>query len=318
MSRSLGSARTSWGPRWTVRTVVVASVITLAVASGVTALGAVVQNNTTTAGRATATRVVSLAEARTGSAHRAPASDTGSTIDAPPAAPTVVFYGDSLAAESQDFFRSALNAAGITDIHSETFGGTAICDWLDNMRADAITLHPTAVVIEFSGNALTPCMKGTDGQPLSGEAYWERYLADAQTAISIFAAAHSRIFVAGSPISRVQEATGDFHGGLLNAIYEELAGGHADVAAYVDAGAAVLDHGHWTATLPCLPNEPCTGGTDLRSRGVNVVRAPDGGHFCPASEAAKRGVVGACPVWSSGAFRYGNAMATPVLAALGR
>src|SRR4029079_15622645 len=126
---------------------------------------------------------------------------------------TVVLYGDSLAAESQDFFRAALNAAGITDVHSETFGGTAICDWLDNKRADAITLHPTAVVIEFSGNALTPCMQGTDGKALSGDAYWEHYRADAQTAISIFAPARSRIYVVGSPISRGPAAARGLHRG---------------------------------------------------------------------------------------------------------
>jgi hypothetical protein len=318
MSPSPGTARTDSALRWTVRTIVVASAITLAVASGVTALGAVTHDNATKACDATATLVASRAEARARSAQPVPATATRGFVNAPPATPTVVLYGDSLAWESQDFFRAALNAAGITDVHSETFGGTAICDWLDQMRADAITLHPTAVVLEFSGNALTRCMQGPDGQALSGVAYWEHYRADAQAAISIFASAHSRIFVAGSPISRVQEATGDFHGGLVNAMYEELAGEHADVATYVDAGAAVLDHGHWTATLPCLLNEPCTGGTDLLNRGVNVVRAPDGGHFCPASEQAKRGVVGTCPVWSSGAFRYGNAMATPVLAALGR
>ena len=37
----------------------------------------------------------------------------------------------------------------------------------------------------------------------------------------------------------------------------------------------------------------------------------------PKSFEAKRGVVAACPVWSSGAYRYGNAMAAPVLVTLG-
>jgi hypothetical protein len=70
-----------------------------------------------------------------------------------PSAPVVILYGDSLAAESQDHFRAALESAGITDVRTETFGGTALCDWLDRMRSDAADVHPTAVVIEFSGNA---------------------------------------------------------------------------------------------------------------------------------------------------------------------
>ena len=58
---------------------------------------------------------------------------------------------------------------------------------------------------------------------------------------------------------------------------------HANLR-YVDAGAAVLDEGRWTETLSCLPSEPCVGGTDPLGRAVNVVRAPDGVHFCPVSK----------------------------------
>ena len=50
-----------------------------------------------------------------------------------------------------------LASAG-ADVKTRTFGGTAICDFLEQMRADASELEPDAVVIEFSGNALTPCV----------------------------------------------------------------------------------------------------------------------------------------------------------------
>ena len=78
----------------------------------------------------------------------------------------------------------------------------------------------------------------------------------------------------------------------------------------------MLRDGRWTETLPCLPTEPCTGGRDASGTPVNVVRAPDGAHFCPGAPAAVRGVTAACPVWSSGAWRFGNAMAAPVVAEL--
>jgi hypothetical protein len=229
--------------------------------------------------------------------------------------PLVILYGDSLAWEAKDAFVQAFAGHPEAQIITRTFGGTAICDWLDQMRDDAANLAPGAVVLEFSGNNLTPCMEDVDGRGLTGDAYWARYRADAQAAIDTFAPHNTRVYLAGAPISYDQEASGDFHGGLVNAMYEQLAGERVGVV-YVDAGAAVLDHGRWTATLPCVPGEPCTGGTDRAGRAVNLVRAPDGGHFCPAAEEAKLGIVGACPVWSSGAFRYANAMARPVLAAL--
>ncbi len=237
-------------------------------------------------------------------------------VTAPIAKPLVILYGDSLAWEAEDSFVEAFAGLSGVEVLTRTYGGTAICDWLDEMHDDAARLAPGAVVLEFSGNNLTPCMQDVAGRGLTGDAYWARYRADTEAAIEIFGPTNTRVFLAGAPMSRVQATTGDFHGGLVNAMYAEIADQH-DRTVYVDAGAAVLDHGRWTPTLPCLPTEPCTGGTDLLDRGLNEVRAPDGGHFCPAAEEAKRGVVAACPVWSSGAYRYANAMAAPVLAALG-
>jgi hypothetical protein len=75
---------------------------------------------------------------------------------------------------------------------------------------------------------------------------------------------------------------------------------------YVDAGQAVLDQGRFTDTLPCLPQEGVAEGcVDGRIR----VRADDGIHFCLTS--IPRGA-DRCPVYSSGAVRFGSAMAAPV------
>jgi hypothetical protein len=236
-------------------------------------------------------------------------------VMAPLTKPLVILYGDSLAWEAEAPFVAAFARQPGVHVLTRTFGGTAICDYLDEMRRDATTLAPGAVVLEFSGNALTPCMAQAARDGVGGAEYWARYRADAQAAIEIFAASGTRVLFAGAPKSRSQEITGDFHGGRVNAMYAEIAAAH-DGVTYVDAGAAVLDDGRWTATLPCLPGEPCTGGVDGEGRAVNLVRAPDGGHFCPAADDAERGVVEACPVWSAGAFRYAYAMAQPVLAAL--
>jgi hypothetical protein len=217
----------------------------------------------------------------------------------------VALYGDSLAFEAQGHFVAALTADGRAEVLTRTFGGTAICDWLPDMRRDAAEWQPREVVVEFSGNALTPCMRDADGGALSPDAYLQKYRDDAAEVVATFAGA--RVWFAGSPISRRAAETGDFNGGRLDDLYRAQPG-----AGFVDAGVAVLDGGRYTEALPCLPDEPC--GDD----GTNVVRAPDGAHFCPANPDAVRGVTQGCAVWSSGAWRYGRAMAAPVLADLGR
>jgi hypothetical protein len=231
----------------------------------------------------------------------------------PAGPPRVVLYGDSLGWEAQRPFRAALAAAGITQVSIRTFGGTAICDWLAQMRADEIALHPDAVVVEFSGNALTPCMKALDGSALSTADYYAKYQQDARSVLNIFTRT-ATVYLVGTPISEHAALAHDPNGGRLNSLYQSLAARTLQ-AHFVAAGAAVtLIGGGWTHTLPCLQGEPCTGGIDAQGRRVNVVRAPDGTHFCPVAHPAIHGVVESCPVYSSGAYRFGSAMANAVIA----
>jgi hypothetical protein len=232
-------------------------------------------------------------------------------VPVPPSARRVVLYGDSLAWEARGPFAAALAAAGVTQVTTRTFGGTAICDWFDQMRADATAIQPDAVVVEFSGNALTPCMKALDGSALDAETYFAKYLQDAERVRQIFPPT-TVLYLAGSPITLHATWRHDPTTSRLNWTYAALSVTLPNTR-YIDAGAAVTLHGAWTHTLPCLPTEPCTGGTDPTGTPVNVVRAPDGGHFCPVAPPAVRGVVPTCQVYSSGAVRYGTAMAAPVV-----
>jgi hypothetical protein len=231
--------------------------------------------------------------------------------------PVVVLYGDSLAWESKEQFVSAFASLPDVRVETRTFGGTATCDWFEDMRADAASLRPGAVVVEFSGNAFTACMRDQEGQPLTGLTYLSRYRDNAKAVLDIFEPAGTRVYFAGSPIADPAKVAGS-KSVILNGMYEVMAAGHPASAEYVDAGAAVLDEGRWTNTLPCVPGEPCEGGTDGAGRPVNVVRAPDTAHFCPVNGAARAGVTDSCPVWSSGAMRFGSAMAAPVVAAIER
>jgi hypothetical protein len=83
-------------------------------------------------------------------------------------------------------------------------------------------------------------------------------------------------------------------------------------ARYLDAGSAVLADGRYADQLPCLPEEPCPTSTSGET--LTQVRAADGQHFCVATVAQD----GTCATWSSGAWRYGSAMAEPLIQAVAR
>jgi hypothetical protein len=219
--------------------------------------------------------------------------------------PEIIVYGDSLAWEAQDFITFFLHVGKGADVSVKTFPGTAICDWLDAMRTDALN-RPAAVIVAFSGAALTPCMKDpSTGHPMVGPAVVDKYRADSQTVLSTFGAA-TKVWFVGYPISRAADAAPD--GQALRTMYQSLPQTNP-TARWVDAGVLIVTStGHYTDTLPCLAFEPC------QPDGISIVRAPDGGHFCPIPHNDGRYQ---CSMWSSGAFRYGLSMTLPVVRDLG-
>jgi hypothetical protein len=233
------------------------------------------------------------------------AADTKSAV--------VILYGDSLAWEAQDHFVAAVTLGTDATAIGRSFGGTAICDYFDIMRKDAASLHPAAVVLEFSGNRFTTCMHHPDGSGMGdGEAYM-KYVADVREAVQIFTSVGTHVYLAGAPVSR--PVPGSFQRGrALNVMYSWVAlVSPPGTVTYVDAGTAVQVGTEYTDELPCLPEEPCPGGS-----GTTVVRSYDGVHLCPGDDTHRDAVTKRCIVWSSGAYRYGRAMAAPVIAQLSR
>jgi hypothetical protein len=220
----------------------------------------------------------------------------------------VIVYGDSLAFEARDAFALTLQRGNDIEVVDRTFGGTAICDRLDRMREDLHDLQPTAVVFEFAGNNVTPCVQGPDG-PLAGAALAGKYRDDARTATGIFVGAGVRVYWMGAPPITSEQAR-DFE--LVRHVYEADSGRAMGVSPpfgvveYVDAGRAVVEDGRFTATLPCMPAE---GAAEGCVDGRIAVRALDGVHFCPVRTGPG---TDRCPTYSSGAVRFGRAMAAPV------
>jgi hypothetical protein len=151
------------------------------------------------------------------------------------------------------------------------------------------------------------------GCALGSPAAVNRYCSAVSTAIQAFLGVGTHVFLVGTPISRTQWIAHDSDWDALNLAFAALAAKHPDHVTYVDAGRAVEGPDKsFVWTLPCLSFEPCTGPTIAGVR-TNVVRSPDGVHFCPDQSGNAVGQVTRCDVYSSGAFRFAAAMAGPVI-----
>jgi hypothetical protein len=253
--------------------------------------------------------VVGMAVTPHGKGYWEVASDGGSfpfgdsvPVGSPPSIPPrVAFYGDSFGMESaQNFISDVQTAGGTAFVRTYV---SAPCDWLPEMPTDVASFQPTAVVLEFAGDNFTPCMSG---YPLGSPQYYAKYQSDMQSAINLLRAAGSDVYLIG--IAYDNNTSLNPNVANLNQIYASLAAANTGVN-YVDAGQAVMLDGAFTWTLPCLPGEPCTGPS-----GTNIVRGPDGSHFCPSGSDTIVGYYAECTVYSSGAFRFAAAMLNPVLA----
>jgi len=220
----------------------------------------------------------------------------------------VLLTGDSLTHEAGGAFATAMTSTGRADVDTTlVYGGTAICDWIPRLDAKLQQFRPQVAVVEFSGNSLTPCMiDPATATRYTGDAYVEKYRDDANAAMEIFTRYGVTVYWVEAPINRTSSAR------PLAPVYRTLPWAWAN-AHYVNGGAAVLDHGDYVEYLPCLAAEPCTDTDPATGQPAAKVRAPDGAHFCPVAPEARNGVTGVCPVWSSGAWRFGTAMATPVI-----
>jgi hypothetical protein len=209
----------------------------------------------------------------------------------------VYVFGDSLVAQGTKYLGQQLRADDF-DPHIVSLSGSATCDWFENARRDQKKVDPDVVVISFSGNALSPCMKHPDGTALSNREYVDKYRADTERVLRTFGD-DVPVYLVGAPISGV----GDDR---VYRLYERLARDHPNWH-FVDGGKYVTPHHEYAQTLPCLRGEPCTGPVVDGVR-HNIVRAPDHAHFCPVATPLGN----PCPVYASGAYRFARAIAEAV------
>jgi hypothetical protein len=125
--------------------------------------------------------------------------------------------------------------------------------------------QPSVLVVEFVGNDLTPCMQGyhTPGQVRA------KYEADMER---LKQRVDTPILWVGPPAFRGRTPA--------------ARGLYSSERRFVDAGEAVLAHGAYTDTLPCLADERRVQGC---VNGRIRVRASDGTHFATSGSGYSAG-----------------------------
>ncbi|WP_018638861.1 DUF459 domain-containing protein [Parafrankia elaeagni] len=201
----------------------------------------------------------------------------------------VALWGDSLAWESRDAFVEAAQQDGSTQAQAHTWGGTAPCDWLDDMRRQGRRWKPTVAVLSFSGNTGSECMRDRD--------LLTAYRNDVTEAVEILTRRGTEVILVDAPPRRDQAVDAD---GLtaLDRLWRDIASMRSGVRV-APVGQTLTDKGLFVPRLPCGAGETCDAD------GLVTVRSPDGVHFCPVVQPPMT----ACPVRSFGAERYGRAMA---------
>jgi len=219
---------------------------------------------------------------------------------------TVAFYGDSLTRGSMGHVeeRIAAERPGWRVIN-RAFSGTAICDWFDQMRADA-GLEPDLVVLQFSGNSFTECMAGVVVDSL---ALLAKYRTDAAWAAGFWTARGADVVFVGNPRDVAEPALTVPHplDDVYRTVVQAATGPGVSFTDAPERALTVIDPADPTRAvfareMPCRPSEI---GMAACEDGQITVRSPDRRHFCPVVDPDRY----PCSVYSAGSLRFGVALA---------
>jgi hypothetical protein len=224
---------------------------------------------------------------------------------------TIVVYGDSLLNESTTVLAQDLeHAYPGTHVIFHDADGTAICDWMPQMRRDPAAGGTIGlVVLTFDGDRSTPCMTHRAGPwpaTLHGNGYVDAWTADTHQAAQVWTRAGVRVLLVGPP-GKVGTVRGAFPYGAIDQIdRREAARWSKDSVRYLDGGSALVATTAapiFEMTVACTAAE--RAGALCGPTGTIQVRAGDGFHLC----AVQRSVYGGpCPIYSPGVSRWSEAI----------
>jgi len=235
---------------------------------------------------------------------------------------TVVGFGDSEGAETDQFVGEALTDAGgvPTTFVAHDFPGTAVCDWIDSGTM-AASANADVVALFFTGDGFSPC---TDPSAhLSSMALDDLTVADMEVAVNVLLAGTVEHVLVISPVPGRPSTTTPpaYLATGLKAMVKSL---HNPRVTYVGSPSlSVSPTGAAPTTMPCTSLEIAGGvcqGPVVYGVRTNLVFATNG-HFCIASLTSDTPAVGPslapCPGFQPGAWRWANAEAKAIFSLYG-
>lgn len=235
---------------------------------------------------------------------------------------TVVGFGDSEAAETDQFLGGALGDAGgvTTTFIAHDFPGIAVCDWIDNGTMET-AVNADVVALSFNGDGFTPC---TDPSAhLSARALVKLTVADMGVAVNMLLAGTVQHVLVISPAPGGPSTTipANYLATRLQAMVKGL---HNSRVAYIGSPSlSVSPMGVTPTTMPCTTLEIAGGvcqGPLVNGVPTNWVFAANG-HFCIASLTSNAPAVGPtlapCSGFQPGAWRWANTEASAIFSLYG-
>jgi len=228
----------------------------------------------------------------------------------------VALYGDSLSVEAGPYVARSLRKGGKAIVVSRAVSGTAPCDWRPVIQRDIERGNADFAIVEVYGNNASQCqlkIAGGSRPETDSRKYWSMYRKDLKTTIGLFPES-TKVMLVAAPAASVDRASGKSHKAQMLRLMKNLAD-QRDGAFVVDAGIRVEEPaGHFTRVMKCARPGNCTNHP---SKGLAIVRAHDGLHFCPPMMIAKTELLKHCPVVAYGAWRFGLYQAVKAARAMG-
>ncbi len=236
------------------------------------------------------------------------------TACAGPSTPTrridVAAYGDSLLTEARAPMVAGLRR-GSTIVRGEP--GRAPCDLVRTLRTDLARYRPHLVMLETVGDALTPCIR--DRGAFGSRAHVDATLDDVEGFVDVARDAGAKVLLVAPPPIGGRAARDNRWVSALGLGLTRIAGTRRGVSAVQGPRTAVAPDGVFAATLPCLPDE--AGRPDCHTGRIAARDPYFGIHFCPVGYPDDAAIFHGCAVYSSGARRFGRALAAAIGSSLG-
>jgi peptidoglycan/LPS O-acetylase OafA/YrhL/lysophospholipase L1-like esterase len=219
-------------------------------------------------------------------------------------APLAVLYGDTLMQESASIVDAELSGGAGWVVVNSAAPAISVCDMVAKLRADLIDYHPDVVLIETHGGSLTPCMRSEGHQIARDDPEFLRRHGDALDDFFRLATDADAIVVfVDTPADGTVEAERGQR--ELAALAREVGAAYPGVR-FADGPRLALGGDTWVATMPCLEAERAL---DDCVDGQIRVRGPDRVSLCPSGYDTIQDALIGCRRYSSGALRYGRAIA---------